>query len=310
MQKNKNLLPYLALFIAMLFWGFSFIWTKLLLREFKPLTIITLRLIISSFFLIIFGILSKKLMRIKLADLNSFLLLSFFQPFLYFVGETIGLSYVSATLSSVLIATIPLFSPFAAWLIFRNGIKIINIIGIVISITGVYLVFLSSNNHFNASFTGILLMALAVFSAVSYTVLVINIAKKYNVYTIITWQNSIGIILFIPFFLIFEFKDFRSVTISFEMLKPLLALSIFASSLAFMFYTFGIRELGIVKANSMSNLIPVFTALFSFLILDEKLLFVNVIGIVIVLLGLFLTQIEDKFKFQALLVPLKKIYKK
>jgi drug/metabolite transporter (DMT)-like permease len=297
----------LAIFIAMLFWGFSFIWTKLLLQYYKPITIVTLRLIISSVFLIIIGLSFSKLQRIRRKDFGSLLMLAFFQPFLYFIGETIGLNYVTATVSSVLIATIPLFSQIATWFFFRDKLKIINVIGILISIIGVVLVILNDKFVFKASLNGILLMGLAVFSAVNYSILVINISKKYNIYSIITYQNFIGIFLFMPFFFYLDFGHFVNVKLSIEIIKPLIALSIFASSLAFMLFTYGIRELGIVKANAMSNLIPVFTAVFSFLILDEKLILINIFGIFIVLSGLFLSQLKKKVHLQNLIIPFKKI---
>ncbi len=297
---------YVVMFFAMLFWGFSFIWTKQLLQFHQPLTIVILRLIISSVFLFIIGLIFKKLQIIKVKDYASFLLLAFFQPFLYFIGETIGLNYVSATVSSVLISTIPLFSPIATWYFFKDKLKIVNIVGIIISINGVVLVIITDNFTFDASFIGILLMGLAVFSAISYSILVVKMSKKYSVYSIITYQNFIGIFMFLPFFFYFNFEHFISVKITFEVLKPLLALSIFASSLAFMFFTYGIRELGLVKANSLSNLIPVFTAIFAYFVLNEKLSMLNIFGILIVLCGLFLSQLKKQLHFQSIIIPFRR----
>jgi len=303
--KRKLFITYIAIFIAMLFWGFSFIWTKLLLHFYQPITIVTLRLIISSAFLITFGVLFKRLQSVKKQDFGAFVLLALFQPFLYFVGETVGLNYVSATISSVLISTIPLFSPIAAWFFLKEKLKIINIIGIIISINGVVLVILTDDFNFNVSLIGLLLMALAVFSAICYSILVVNIAKKYNIYSIISYQNVLGILFFMPFFLYFDFEHFKTVQITIEILIPLIALSIFASSLAFILFTYGIRELGIVKANSMSNLIPVFTAIFSYFILNEKLSLLNITGILIVLCGLFLSQLKKQVHIQNVIIPLK-----
>jgi len=305
--KRKLFITYIAIFIAMIFWGVSFIWTKLLLNFYQPITIITLRLIISSLFLILFGILFKRLQSVKTQDIGSFVLLALFQPFLYFIGETIGLNYVSATISSVLISTIPLFAPIAAWVFLKEKLKIVNIIGIIISINGVVLVILTDDFTFNVSFIGIVLMEIAVISAIFYTILVVNIAKKYNIYSIISYQNVIGILFFLPFFLYFDFGHFRNVKVTFEILRPLIALSIFASSIAFMLFTYGIRELGVVKANSMSNLIPVFTAIFSYFILNERLSLFNILGILIVLSGLFLSQLKNQLHILNVIVPFKKI---
>jgi drug/metabolite transporter (DMT)-like permease len=305
-DKRHLSLTYIAILIAMFFWGFSFIWTKMLLQYHQPLSIVTMRLIISSLFLVTIGLVFKKLKPVKAKDFGPFLLMAFFQPFLYFIGETIGLNYVSATVSSVLIATIPLFSPVATWLFFGDKLKIVNLIGILVSILGVILLLVTDDFVFDASFIGILLMGLAVFSAIGYSILVIKMAKKYNIYSIITYQNLLGIILFMPFFLYFNYEHFINVKITAQILKPLFALSIFASSLAFMLFTYGVRELGIVKANAMSNLIPVFTAIFSFFLLNEKLSVINFVGISIVLCGLFLSQLKKKLHLQYLIIPFKR----
>jgi len=101
--KGKLVFTYLLVLLAMLFWGFSFIWTKMLLADLKPISIITLRLLLSSIFLIIVGLSIQKLQRIKREDIALLAFLAFLEPFMYFLGETNGLNYVSATISSVLI---------------------------------------------------------------------------------------------------------------------------------------------------------------------------------------------------------------
>ena len=45
-------------------------------------------------------------------------MLAFFEPFFYFLGESFGLTYVSATVCSVLISTIPVFATIGAWIVF------------------------------------------------------------------------------------------------------------------------------------------------------------------------------------------------
>jgi len=137
MTVNKKLLyTYIAMILAMIFWGFSFVWSKILLEYYEPITIVFLRLLISSLFLFAIGYFFKKLKPIAKADVSKFLLLSFFQPFLYFIGETIGLKYVSSTTASVLIATIPLFTPIVAYYFLKEKLSVLNFAGIIISVFG------------------------------------------------------------------------------------------------------------------------------------------------------------------------------
>ena len=54
--------------------------------------------------------------------------------------------------------------------------------------------------------------------------------------------------------------------------------------------------MGITKANVFSNCIPVFTAIFSFMILGEKLTVQNIAGMAIVITGLFMSQLNGRKK--------------
>lgn len=305
--KRKLVFTYVALLLSTLFWGYSFIWTKKLLDFYNPVTIVVLRLVLSSLFLLLVGLGLKRLKPIKKKDLGLMMLLAFFEPFIYFIGEVNGLKHVSATVSSVLISTIPLFAPIAAWFFFKEKLSITNFIGILVSVLGIILVILTDDFEIDASTVGILLLGLAVTGAIGYSVVVMSVAKRYNVFSIIFYQNIFGTIFFLPFFLAFDFNHFISVEITYEILQPLFSLAILASSVAFMFFTYGIRELGIVKANAISNMIPVFTAIFSYFVLNEVLNFINIFGILVVLSGLFLSQLKKGMHLKNKIIPLIRI---
>jgi drug/metabolite transporter (DMT)-like permease len=71
-------------------------------------------------------------------------------------------------------------------------------------------------------------------------------------------------------------------------------LAVLASSLSFVFYTRSIQELGISKANIFSNLIPVFTAIFSFFLLSEQFTVQKTIGIILVIGGVYISEINGR----------------
>jgi drug/metabolite transporter (DMT)-like permease len=302
MRDNKYLV-YFAILFATLFWGFSFIWTKEVLRFYPPITIVFLRLIISSIILITVGKLLKKIQKLKTKDIKTMLLLSLLQPFLYFIGESIGLTYVTSTIAAVIISTIPLFCPLASYIFYRERVSPMNFIGIVVSVFGVGLVILKDDFSFVASTVGILFLLMAVLAAIAYSIVAKRITEIYNVYSIITYQNSIGILFFLPIFLYSDFQTFITTAPTIDAIIPLLELSFFASSLAFIFFTYGIKKIGIIRTNSFTNIVPVFTSVFAYFILDETLIIRNIIGIVIVILGLSLSQIklpkrkQRKFRF-------------
>ena len=129
----------------MVFWGFTFVAFKYANESFRPITIVFLRLFVSIFFLFGFALLFKRLGQIRRKDQKWFLLMALFEPFFYFLGEAFGLTLVTATVGAVIISTIPLFVPFASYLLYRERLTLLNRIGLVISFGGVLMVILDKN---------------------------------------------------------------------------------------------------------------------------------------------------------------------
>jgi drug/metabolite transporter (DMT)-like permease len=231
-------------------------------------------------------------MKIKKTDRKLFLMLALFEPFFYFLGESFGLTYVSATVCSVLISTIPVFATIGAWLIFKEKLKAINYAGIIMSFIGVVVFILNSDGSMSFNIKGLGLLTLAVLSAVGYSLTLSRLVGTYSPVYIVNVQNLIGAMLFLPLFLIFDYKHFISTPFTFNMFKPIIELSIFASCGAFILFAYSVRKMGITRANVFSNIIPVFTALFSFVLMGEKLTIQNVIGMSIVIAGLFMSQVN------------------
>ncbi|MDP2113584.1 MAG: DMT family transporter [Bacteroidota bacterium] len=295
-MKNKAWLPMGAAILSMIFWSFSFVWIKIVYEAYGPLTTILFRLIISTGLLLVFTILSRKLQKIKAGDLKLFILMAFFEPFLYFMGESYGLLYVSSTVASVIVATIPLFSPIAAWYFYKEKLSRTNLYGLVITFMGVSLVVLDSSFNFTASPLGISLEFLAVLGAIGYASVLKGLSHRYNTFTIITYQNMIGVLFFLPFWLGFEMKDFTQIPFHAKAFWAIVKLAIFASTFAFILFTYSVRNMGINKSNIFINIIPVFVAVFAYFILGDELNFHQMIGIAIVISGLFLAQINWKHK--------------
>jgi drug/metabolite transporter (DMT)-like permease len=295
-MKNKSWVPVGAAILSMIFWSFSFVWIKIAYEAYGPLTTVLFRLLISSGLMLVFTILSRKLQKVQPGDLKMFVLLAFFEPFLYFMGESYGLKYVSSTVASVIVATIPLFSPIAAWYFYKEKLSRTNLFGLVITFFGVSLVVLDTSFNFTASPLGVALEFFAVFGAIGYASVLKGISHRYNTFTIITYQNLIGAVFFLPFWLIFEMNDFTQVAFNAKAFWAIIKLAIFASTFAFILFTYSVRNMGINKSNTFINVIPICVAVFAYMILGDQLNFHQMIGIAIVISGLFLAQINWKRK--------------
>jgi drug/metabolite transporter (DMT)-like permease len=274
----------------------SFIWTRIAIETFQPVTLITLRLIIASLLLLSISYFSGKLQKIRREDLKWFFLLAFFEPYMYYIGETYGLVRVESTLASVIVSTIPLFAPVLAFVLLREKIGWMNVFGILVSLAGVFLVIYEPAGGFGADPLGVSLLFIAVFSAIIYTTILRKIPTYYSTLNVILFQSAIALIYFIPTYFITDYSTITEINVTTQAITSLLMLSVFASVFAFVLFAGVVRKIGVARTNVFVNLIPVFTAIFAWWVLDESLTWLKIGGIVVVVSGLFVSQLK-KIRF-------------
>lgn len=288
-EESKDFRVYIALVMAMIFWGYSYVWYKQAFPEFQPITIIFFRLIISFPLLFTFSLIIKKIRWPRRRDIKYFLLLSMLEPLIYFLGESYGMKYVSSTLASIIIATIPLFTPFIG-MIYGERFTTNNYLGMILSFIGVILVVYVEGTIAGAPLIGIVLMFIAVLSTQGYAVALKKLSKEYNALTIVSLQNLIGSIYFLPLFLIIDLPSFKWQQLTFVDFLPIIYLGVFASTISFVLFIQGVKSIGIAKSMVFTNFIPVVTAIIAMQALDETMTFLKAAGILITILGLFMSQ--------------------
>ena len=141
-MKQKTSVIYIASAFAILFWGMSYLWTdKLIGQGISIFYFVFIRMLLAGIVMFMFNAATSKVVGIHRRDIPKFLLLAFCEPLVYFICETYGLKETgSPTLSAMIIATIPIFSIGAGIIFFKEKINKINIIGIIMSLTGIVMV--------------------------------------------------------------------------------------------------------------------------------------------------------------------------
>lgn len=288
MKQPSTLLTYLALALAVLFWGFSFVATKVALQSFTPFCLIFFRFIAASVFFIL--LLSRQgFPRLTRQNLGHLALLAVFQPGLYFTFETIGLQYTSATKTSLIIATIPVVVLLLSLVFLKERLRLMNALGIAISLVGVSLLIFGGggNMHAAGSLFGDLLIFGAVFSASIYMIMTRRLGQSISPVQITAMQIIFGAIIFFPVFL-WDLPRLHWSEVSTESLVALVALTLFATIGAFLCYNFALSRIPAAKAAVCINAIPLITTFGAWLILDERLTAMQLLGGAIVLGAVYL----------------------
>lgn len=292
---KKLLLVYVLLTISMILWGTSFVWSKLALQHYNSFTIVFFRLLVSSIILVPVLIVTKKFRFPDKKHWLMFMLLALFEPYLYFIGETTGLSYVDPSMASVIISVIPLFTPFVAFYFLGERITILNVLGIMISISGIVVLVFGKDMSLQVSMVGLALLSLAIVAANGYSVMIKKIPNKYSILNIIFWQNIFGMLYFIPLLAIFSKDDFMLTGFVPDAIRAIFYLGFFASTLAFLFYMYGLKFMSITKVNVFTNIIPIFTIIVAYFFYGEEIGAKKILGIVIVIAGVVISQLKYRF---------------
>ena len=296
MQSNrKSIIAYVSIIFSMIFWGISFVWTKELLNaNFPVFLILTIRLAIASLLMFSIFKLMGKLERIEKTDLPKFFLLALFEPFLYFIGENFSMHFVDASFAAIMIALLPIVNPIALHIFNKDKIGWNLLFGAVISVIGIMIMSTNPEGEIKISWQGTLLLLLAVFAGSGYSVILSRLINKYNPITITTTQNIVGILYFLPCLLIFDLDKISSVVWTKDAILSLVFLAIFCSAGAFMLYSYSAKLLSVIRVSIFTNAIPVVTIIVAIILGQELFSFLKVLGILIVVSGLLLSQFGFK----------------
>ena len=307
-RNNTQYVAVIALIVSMIIWSVSGIAIKHALVVFPPFTMIVLRFVPSVLLMFIIGIVRRKhslfcLQRMDLKDLPLFLVAGFCQPFLYYMLETFAFDALnSPTIAETLLSTSPLLSPIFAAIILRERVTKYNIVGILISTIGVFVLSLVGSKDFSiGSFWGVPLAFAAVSAAVVDSIMMRKAPVKYSSLSFVFYTQLISLCFFIPIWWIKEGPEALS-NIQFTMSNTQLVtalgciayLTVFASVTAFILFCYALRQVGVTQANAFNNIRPAFTALWMFLFFDEILPIGKWIGMILIIFGLFVCQKQEK----------------
>lgn len=293
----SKVLVYIASIFAITLWGMSYIWTdKLIALNIPIFYFVFVRILVAGIVLFLFNTAYARIKRIQKQDLGKFLLLAFFEPFIYFICETYGLKLTgSPTLSAMVVATIPIFSIGAGMIFFKEKVNIVNIFGIVFTLIGIVMVAMAKGELGENFIWGVVLLLIAVVSEVGHASITKSLSGNYSSQIIVMYQFLIGSVYLLPMFLWKGIDGFSIQThFSPEVWYPIICLAVLCSSLAFSLWVSTIKNLGVAKSSIFSALIPVAAAIIAWILGHELLNSRQWAGIAISSFGVILSQYTRK----------------
>ena len=292
-MQTKNNLAYLLLILASLFWSGNFIVGKAASTfEIPPFSLNFYRWLFA--WLILLPFTYKELINKKNYILNNkvfFIILgitsiTIFNSIVYY-----SLNFTQVISGVLMISTIPVMIMFISSLLNIEKTNIFQIIGVVLSLTGVIFIItkadleLIKNLDFNK---GDLTMVIAMLSWATYSALLKK--KKYEISQITLLQVVItfGFIFLIPIYFI-EMNMGYLIKLEKPFYLTLAYVVIFPGLASFFFWIKGIAIIGANRAGVFLHLMPIFGAIMAMIIFDEKFMFYHFLGAIFIIAGITLS---------------------
>lgn len=268
-------------------WGLSFISIKTAVAVVPPMSLGLSRFIVASLVLLIFFIVTRKPFRLRLKDMPLMAGSGLVGVTLYFMGENNGILRLSASEASIIVGTIPVLTILSERLFLKGKVSLAQYGGAALSAIGVSLIVIESLRLSPAPL-GYLFMGIAALSWVGYVFMTKPLLAKYDSLEITFWQSIFGALGFLPF-AFFEYIEWASVTPL--IVVNILYLGIFCSALGYLFYIISLDTLGPGVSSVFINLIPVVSVGASFILLGERLSFMQILGGVVAIVGVYTTSL-------------------
>jgi drug/metabolite transporter (DMT)-like permease len=296
-MKPQNLLPgHIAAFFTISVWAITFISTKVLMVHFTPVEILFYRLTLAVFALSIVSpprLAWPRLDRDLLRNEWKIMAAGLCGVTLYFLFQNIALSYTLAANASVLISAAPLFTALLSRSFLKEKLKTNFFLGFAVAMAGIILVTFNGSSVLKLNPLGDLLSILAAVVWGFYCVLIKKINSPAGGTLVMTRKVvSYGLLFLLPVLPLFDFRlGLERLTVVPDLFN-LIFLGVAASALCFVTWNFAVQLLGPVRTSAYIYIVPVIAIITSVLILHETVTLIAVVGSVLILAGMALSEWE------------------
>jgi drug/metabolite transporter (DMT)-like permease len=293
-MKNQDTFGITDLFMLLLtlIWAINFSFVKIALNEFSPLAFNGLRMAFASLILVFVLFFTKQGLGVAKKDIGKLVVLGIIGNTVYQLLFIHGINLTTASNTSIIMAMTPASVALLSSLFKHEKIHGVAWFGIALSFVGFFLVIAKQPGSFVFSwenlrgdimiFGGNLVWA--VYTVFSKPLLGRISPLKWSSLTV-----AVGTVFYLPFcFPAFARQDFGQ--ISFKAWLMLVFSGMFALAIGYVAWYSSVKRIGNSKTVIYGNIVPIFTVIFSAILIAEKIGRWQALGAIIILVGVYLTR--------------------
>jgi len=294
----QNTKAYIMLVCASLFWAGNFIVGKYaFLTDIPPLSLVFYRWTLVWFILLPFTY--KEIFKYKdiiLKNLPILFLLGFTSVGLFNSFTYLALIHTQVINASLFNAAIPAIIILLCFLFKVEKTNKFQILGLIISVLGIIAIITKLNLDILLSLNfnkGDLIMVGGALTWGIYSTLLKRKKFTLPLLTLVHVICTLGLISVLPQFL-YEYTNGQVIKFDINLVYTLIFLALFPSIGSYYCWAGAVSIVGANRAGISLSLIPLFSTIFAIGIYDEKFQFFHLIGAILIILGLFLSNKEIK----------------
>ena len=283
-------------FVTVAIWGSTFVFTKmLLLNGLSPAQIFTLRFIIAYVLLLAFELTFKRqsfrLFSTSWRDELVMLLLGITGGSLYFLTENAAMLYTTATNTSLIVCSCPLFAMLLVAVAYRQTERFtrMQVFGSLLACMGMAVVVLNGRFVLHLSPLGDILAFGACLCWAVYSLLIKSVSERYSTFFITRKVFAYGLLTILPYYFVCPGFPSMDVILSSEVIWNLLFLGVIASMACFLVWNWVLHQLGTVLATNWVYFNPLTTILFAWWLLHEHITIWFLLGSLFIIVGMILS---------------------
>lgn len=284
---------HIVAFLTVAVWGTTFVWTKLLIiNGLSPAQIFTLRFIIAYVLLTGFSLWRgrHKWLSDNWRDELTMMALGLTGGSMYFLTENESLRFTTATNTSLIVCSCPLFAMLIIALFYKSErFSRRQALGSLLALVGMAAVVLNGHFVLHLSPLGDALAFSACICWALYTLLMKPVMGRYPAMFITRKVFFYGILTILPYYIFVPDMPSLDVLMRPEVALNLLFLGSVASMLCYLTWSWCMKGLGAVICTNWVYVNPITTIIAAWLILDEQITVYFLIGSILIIAGMYLS---------------------
>jgi drug/metabolite transporter (DMT)-like permease len=287
---TSNLWAYLGLVTAMILWASSLVALKLAFRGYDPMVVIFGRMLVASFCFLPFVPRFRSANTFRRRDVPTLLFMALCEPCLYFIFEARALELTTASQAGMITALLPLMVAVSARFVLKESLSRRMLTGFAMAIAGAIWLSLAGEASAEAPrpLLGNFLEFVAMVCATGYIISLKRLTSRYTPFFLTAIQAFVGAIFFFPALWLpstaWPTQWPWGPTLAIIYLGAVITLG------AYGLYNYGVSRIPASQASVFVNLIPVFTVILGWLILDERFSRAQYLASALVFVGIYISQ--------------------